>query len=118
MRSAARRGSAMDPLWMAAGVLAVWRVTHLLAEERGPWDTLLRLRRAIGAWARALDCFLCLSLWVALPVAFAVSEGWLARLVTWPALSGGAILLQRLTQAWQPAEYSEDNEEGSDELLR
>lgn len=85
--------------WMAIGALAVWRVTHLLAAEDGPWDMLVRLRRRVGDgfWGGLLDCFYCLSLWVAVPVAWWAGENWAARAVLWPALSGGAILVERLT---------------------
>ena len=34
--------------WLVLGALAVWRITHLLAAEDGPWDLVLRLRKAAG----------------------------------------------------------------------
>jgi hypothetical protein len=39
--------------------LATWRVTHLLVEEDGPADVVVRLRRRAGSsWAGdLLDCF-------------------------------------------------------------
>ena len=58
--------------------LAVWRLTHLLAAEDGPWDLILRARGRLGAtiWGKMLDCFNCLSLWIAIPFAcFVVSGG-------------------------------------------
>ena len=41
------------------GILATWRLTHLLNAEDGPWDILARLRRLAGSglWAELLDCF-------------------------------------------------------------
>ena len=47
------------------GVLAVWRVTHLLHAEAGPWDVFERARRRLGEgfWGSLTSCFLCLSLW-------------------------------------------------------
>lgn len=97
-------------------VLAVWRLTHLLAAEDGPWDLLVRLRRLVGEgfWGELLDCFYCLSLWVAAPVAWWIGDDWAQRVLLWPALSGGAILLERLTgreDAPLPALYHEDEEE-------
>ena len=85
--------------WLVLGALAVWRITHLLAEEDGPWDLVLRLRKAVGNgfWGHLMDCFNCISLWVALPLAFGISNGWRERLLLWPALSGAAILLERAT---------------------
>ena len=52
-------------------VLAVWRVTHLLHAEDGPWDVVARLRgwAGDGLLGRMMDCFYCASLWVALPAA-------------------------------------------------
>ena len=105
--------------WVVLGVLAVWRVTHLLQAEDGPWDLSLRLRRAAGTgfWGRLLDCFYCLSLWVALPVALFVGTGWGERALLWLGLSGGAIVLDRATTPASP--FLEDAaKEESDALLR
>ncbi len=43
----------------ALSVLAVWRVTHLLAREDGPGDVVYRLRRRLGetTLGRLMDCF-------------------------------------------------------------
>ena len=87
----------MIGVWLAAGILATWRVTHLIVEEDGPWDIVVRLRRMAGAGVlgQLMDCFSCASLWVAIPIALWIVDGWAARLVVWLALSGGAILLER-----------------------
>jgi hypothetical protein len=96
--------------------LTTWRVTHLLVEEDGPADVVLRLRRSVGSSAlgRLMDCFYCTSLWVALPLAVELTREPLvvpigrggatrrlispARVVTWFALSGAACLLERATE--------------------
>ena len=105
----------------ALASLAVFRITYLLAAEDGPWDALLGLRRFLGAsvMGRLMDCFNCLSLWVAIPFALLVGDGWRERGLLWPALSGTAILLQRLTNREAPltAPYFED-EEDNDGMLR
>ena len=44
-----------------------------------------------------MDCFLCLSVWVAAPVALLVSSRRARPLVAWLGLSGGACLLERAT---------------------
>ena len=106
--------------WLILGWLGVWRVAHLLHAEDGPWDLLARMRARAGRglWASLLDCFYCLSLWVAAPFALAIGAGWKERCLLWPALSAGAILLERLTKpAVPPAIYSED-EENENVLLR
>jgi hypothetical protein len=35
-------------LRFALASLATWRVTHLLAEEDGPWDAVVRARARLG----------------------------------------------------------------------
>jgi hypothetical protein len=89
-----------DEVWVrfVLAVLATWRVTHLLASEDGPADIVFRLRKRLGeGWVGSLmDCFNCLSLWVAAAAAFVVSTHPLMWVVSWLALSGGACLLERL----------------------
>ena len=98
--------------------LAVWRVTYLLAKEDGPGRIFARLRGAAGDgfWRSLLGCFYCLSLWVACPVALALGETWQERALLWPALSAGAICLERLKPGPPPAPYFEDEED--DHVLR
>lgn len=85
--------------WIAASVFAVWRITHLLVAEDGPGDLVVKLRRAAGdsAVGRALDCFYCTSVWAALPFAYLCADDWAPRALLWPALSGAAIVVERLT---------------------
>jgi len=80
------------------GALGVWRLTHLLNAEDGPWQVLVWLRTQAGSgfWGDLLDCFYCLSLWVAVPFALLLGHGWRERLLLWLALSGAAILLERI----------------------
>ena len=104
----------MSPYFaLILAILCVWRVTHLLAAEDGPGDVFVRMRRALGQgfWGRLLDCFYCLSLWTAVPFALLLADGWRNRALFWLAASGGACLLERLTQrvaAESPAAYVED----------
>jgi hypothetical protein len=95
--------------WFLLSTLAVWRITHLLAAEDGPGDIVVRLRKLAGNffWGALLDCFYCLSLWVAVPLALYVGEDWKEKLLLWPALSAGSILLERSTAKHQLQE-SED----------
>lgn len=90
----------MRVYWLILGVLSVWRVTHLFVAEDGPWNLFARLRRRVGEgfFASLLDCFYCLSLWVSAPLAWVVGEGVKERILLWLALSGGAILLERVTK--------------------
>ena len=89
----------MSCLRFLLGVLSVWRITHLLQAEDGPWDGVVRLRRRVGEgfWGQLLDCFYCLSVWIAAPFAICLGEKLTDRVLLWPALSAGAILLERVT---------------------
>jgi len=81
-------------------VLATWRVTHLLANEDGPADLIVRFRALLGdgLLGKLMDCFYCLSLWVAAPAALFVTRKPLEWLMTWLAISGAACLLERLVE--------------------
>jgi hypothetical protein len=78
--------------------LAVWRLTHLLAAEDGPWDIIVSIRRRVGNsnLGSLMDCFNCLSIWISIPFAFYVIDGWQARMIVWLALSGLASLANRM----------------------
>jgi hypothetical protein len=91
----------MNGWGLVAGILGVWRITHLFAAEDGPWDVVVRLRQVAGSgfWGDLLDCFYCLSIWVAVPLALVLGPNWTGSLFLWPALSGGAILIERVTAA-------------------
>ena len=112
----------MSLYWLILGVLAVWRITHLLHAEDGPADLSLRLRKlaGFGMWGRVMDCFYCLSVWVATPFALWIGEGAKEILCLWPALSAGAILLERLTGGVErtPQAIYYEHEGDEDELLR
>jgi hypothetical protein len=98
-------------------VLATWRVTHLLASEDGPADIVVRFRLLLGQSivGKLIDCFNCLSLWIAALAALFVSRKPLEWLFCWLALSGCACLLERwgqepvLIQPMQPAEGDNHN---------
>lgn len=83
---------------VALAILATWRVTHLLAEEDGPFDSMLKLRARLGTSqaGRLMDCFQCLSLWIAVPFTFVVTRSTWMWIPAWLALSGAACLLERL----------------------
>jgi hypothetical protein len=93
-------------------VLAAWRVTHLLASEDGPADLVFRLRARLGSSfaGKLMDCFYCLSLWVAAPLALLVTRQILGWIVAWLAISGAACLLERATE--ERIGSSRHNQEG------
>ncbi|MDO8636358.1 MAG: DUF1360 domain-containing protein [Dehalococcoidia bacterium] len=109
--------------WLLLGILGVWRVVHLLYAEDGPWDLFVRLRQLAGEsfWGKLLDCFYCLSIWIAVPFALLLGDDWKQRLLLWPAISAGAILLERVTNRARqvpPAPFQEDKEEKNGLLRR
>ena len=106
----------MDFYEFLLGTLAVWRITHLLQAEDGPWDVVVHLRRRAGTgfWGQLLDCFYCLSVWIAAPFAICLGKTWSRKVLLWLALSAGAILLERATDRTHgeaPALYIEESED-------
>jgi hypothetical protein len=96
---------ALDSTWHVAvrftlAALAVYRVSFLIAREEGPWRLFRRFRSAAKETVagRLVACVNCLSVWLALPLAWFVGAGWIERLVSWWALSGAAVLLDRATR--------------------
>jgi len=114
--------------WFVVAVLAVWRATHLFWGEDGPGDAFVHLRRMAGQsiFGRLLDCFYCLSLWIAAPCAWLLGHGWLERGFLWLGLSGGAILLERATSrapafpppaVWEEKHEDKKGEENSSNVM-
>jgi Protein of unknown function (DUF1360) len=68
----------------------------LVQAEDNPWEVVVRLRRSAGggSWGKLLDCFYCLSVWVAAPLAVLLDRSWCERALLWPSLSAGASLLE------------------------
>lgn len=109
----------MEDPWLrfVVALLATWRLAHLFAFEDGPWDLLVSLRASLGngALGHLMDCFHCVSLWVALPFAFFVGSGAVAIGVAWLGLSGGACLLDRLGRP--PLMIQPLNAQGEDDAV-
>ncbi|MEP7110103.1 MAG: hypothetical protein ABI760_19060 [Ferruginibacter sp.] len=79
--------------------LACWRITHLFAKEDGPFNLIYHLRKKAGAgfFGSLLDCFYCVSVWVALPFGIYSGVNWWEKLLCWWALSGAACLMEQAT---------------------
>ena len=77
--------------------LAVWRLSHLLACEDGPFDLVVRLRQRVGNGfvGSLMDCYYCVTVWIAIPFALLLTHDVIAGLVTWLALSGAASALYK-----------------------
>jgi hypothetical protein len=123
MQTTAAAQTAMSDMSLTSfllAVLATWRVTHLLANEDGPADIIFRLRRRLGDGfiGSLMDCFNCMRIWIAAPLALFVSTNPLSWLVSWLALSGGACLLERLGGASAGERPDIQPKEGHDDVLR
>ncbi len=112
--------------WLALGALAVWRITHMLHAEDGPWAIFARLQELVarGFWYELLGCFYCLSVWIAAPFAAWLGDTWKERLLLWPALSAASIVIERLSAPGlsdsdsNPALFFEASEGEENVLLR
>ena len=96
---------ALDSTWHVAvrftlSALAVYRVAFLIAREDGPWRMFRRLRSSAkdSAAGRFVTCVNCLSVWISLPLAAFVGSSWIERMVAWWALSGAAVVIDRVTR--------------------
>lgn len=89
----------MNILYLILSVFAVWRITHLLNKEDGPFDIIFQIRKSAGDnfFGKMMDCFYCLSIWTALPFGLWLGTNWLEKILTWLALSGAAALLEQAT---------------------
>jgi len=89
----------MNSLEMILIILAVWRLTHLLSEEDGPFDIIFLIRKKAGNgfFGSLLDCFYCVSIWIAFPFGMWIGENWWEKIIMWLAFSGAACLLEQAT---------------------
>ncbi len=77
-------------------VLAVYRISRMLALEEGPFSVFARARSAVGGdtqetWlGRGVNCPLCLGFWIAGLLTLLLKEDALF----WLGIAGGAAFLQ------------------------
>jgi hypothetical protein len=86
-------------LYLVLSVFAVWRLTHLIGKEDGPFDIIFLIRKKAGSgfFGKLMDCFYCLSIWIALPFGIWLGTSWIEKILVWLALSGAACLLEQAT---------------------
>ncbi|MFT4015806.1 MAG: DUF1360 domain-containing protein [Agriterribacter sp.] len=98
--------------YMFISVLAAWRLTHLLQAEDGPFDIICYIRKKAGTgfFGSLLDCFYCVSIWVAVPFAIWLGNRWWEILLYWLAISGAVCLLEQFTgnKKTNTPDYKED----------
>ena len=93
---------------LICATLAVYRLSFMITREEGPFDVFERLRLVAQAlpsspdgrpnWiARGIACPLCVSFWLSLIAAVAVTQAvgisLLAIFGLWPAIAGGCLFL-------------------------
>lgn len=79
--------------------IVVWRITHLVNVEDGPFDIIIKLRKLAGRsfWGKLMDCFYCLSVWTGLGVALYSAKGWLEIIILTFYFSGTSLLIEKIT---------------------
>jgi len=90
----------MQPLTVLLASLAVYRLSRMLTDEEGPFMVFTALRgiAKTDTWiGRGLECIMCMSVWVALPIALWIDWSW-DWWLTWLALSGVTVLLRKWEQ--------------------
>ncbi len=95
----------MQPMMLLVASLAVYRLSRMLSDEEGPFMvfTWLRGLAPTTTWlGRGLECILCWSVWVSLPVTVLITvlgyaDIWIWPL-TWLALSGVTVILRKWEQ--------------------
>lgn len=75
-------------------ILATYGVTKMIVDSDGPWGIFYKLRRV--SWLGALECYLCLSVYIGAVVALYSAHNVLQWVLYTFAFSGGAILLNKL----------------------
>lgn len=90
----------MQPLTFLLASLAVYRLSRMITDEEGPFTVFTKLRglAPTTSWVgRGMECIMCMSFWVALPIALYVDGTWTVPL-TWLALSGVTVLIRKWEQ--------------------
>lgn len=80
-------------------VIVVWRLTHLISAEDGPFDLIFKLRKLCGNsfFGKLMDCFYCLSIWIGILAAIYVTRKWEMVIILTLYYSGASILLEKIT---------------------
>lgn len=94
-----KTGTMEDFIKYLVMVIAVWRLTHLISSEDGPFDLIIKLRKLAGRsfFGKLMDCFYCVSIWIGLAAAFIEGKGVKEIILLCLWYSGISILLERIT---------------------
>lgn len=102
--------------YLIMGILAVWRITFLLSMEDGPFEILhlIREKAGTGFLGSLLNCFFCLSIWIAIPFGIWLGETIQEILLLTLSFSGGACIIERFSdrdQKYPAVQYFEEEDE-------
>jgi hypothetical protein len=80
-------------------VIVVWRLTHLISAEDGPFEMIFKIRKVVGNsfFGKLMDCFYCLSIWIGFACACFVTFECKEIIILTLFYSGASILLEKLT---------------------
>ena len=80
-------------------VIVVWRLTHLITSEDGPFDVIIRIRKMFGNsfFGKLMDCFYCLSIWIGLLIGWYAGSNLEEIILLAFYYSGTSLLLEKLT---------------------
>ena len=80
-------------------VIVVWRITHLITTEDGPFDMIIKMRKFVGNsfLGKLMDCFYCLSIWIGLAFAFYLEKNVEMIILLTLYYSGASILIEKIT---------------------
>ena len=84
-----------------------------MSKEDGPFDIVYLLRKKAGAgfFGSLLDCFYCVSIWVALPFGIFLASTMGEKIIYWLAVSGMACLLEQATEKKHLSNHGEEENE-------
>jgi len=90
------------------GILATWRISHMLIHEAAPYDLLSKLRYRVGVrydkeskpygtneFARGLLCPYCNSVWLGWAIALLLGHKPIKAFVAGLGFSAGAIIVEK-----------------------
>jgi hypothetical protein len=80
-------------------VVVVWRITHLISAEDGPFEVIIKFRKLLGnsIFGKLMDCFYCLSVWIGLLCSFVAAGNPKEIIILTLYYSGGAILIEKFS---------------------
>ncbi len=84
--------------WLVVTILSVWRITTLICYEKGPFDSMTKLRIffykiKLGS---LIDCFHCTSMWLSILFCLLIYQLSFSILFLIFATAGGASIIENI----------------------